>query len=231
MGDRIRLEEGWSTLVLLITLIFVAAYGVSQSEFFEGLGILPELGVTAVLTGVLVAKSRFSTRLANFFAIILGTFTIVYGVASVLPGDLTWRQGVIEVVSQQITFLQKLISGGTNREGFVFVTHAGLAIWMAGYTAAWYTFRTPRLWRVILPSGLVLLSVIYYYYGPKPLVGFLALYTFIALIYVARTHLVAREKVWRSRFVPKRTLTVSARCSIFQSSQFVQFSFHSLPWD
>lgn len=197
MGDRIRLEEGWSTLVLLITLIFVAAYGVSQSEFFEGLGILPELGVTAVLTGVLVAKSRFSTRLANFFAIILGTFTIVYGVASVLPGDLTWRQGVIEVVSQQITFLQKLISGGTNREGFVFVTHAGLAIWMAGYTAAWYTFRHPKIWRAIIPAGLILFSVVYYYAGPEPMAVYMAIYIVLALLFVARTHLVEQEKQWR----------------------------------
>jgi transglutaminase-like putative cysteine protease len=70
-----------------------------------------------------------------------------------------------------------------------------------GYTAAWYTFRDPRMYRVVLPSALVLLSVVYYYYGPKPLAAYLALYTLVALIYVARTHLVAQEKIWRSASV------------------------------
>ena len=197
MIDRMRLEEGWSTLLLLVGLVFVAGYGIFQSEFFAGLELLPWLGVTAVFTGLLISKSRFSTRTANIFALILGSFTIVYGVASLLVGELGWREAIFEVLSQQVVFLQKLIGGGTNREGFVFVTHASLAMWIAGYTAAWYTFRRPKIWRAILPSGLILFSVVYYYAGPRPLAMYMAIYTLLALMFVARTHLVSQEKDWR----------------------------------
>lgn len=197
MFERMRLEEGWTTLLLLIGLVFVAAYGISQAEFFTGLGILPLMALTAVFTGLLVAKSQFDTRTANIFAILIGTFTVVYSVGAILPGDLVWRERVIEVVNQQIVFLQKLIGGGTNREGFVFVTHASIAIWIASYTAAWYTFRHPRVWRAVLPSGLILFSVVYYYAGPKPMALYMATYVLLALLFIARTHLVEQEKGWR----------------------------------
>lgn len=197
MNERLRLDEGWTTLLLLLGLVLVASVGIAQSEFFPGLGILPWMGVTAVLLGLLISKSRFSTRTANTYAIIIGAFIIIYGVGSILPGELPWRERVIEVVNQQVVFLQKLIGGGTNREGFVFVTHASMAIWIAAYTATWYTFRRPRIWRAILPSGLILLSVVYYYAGPRPMSLYMATYVLLSLLFIARTHLVAQETEWR----------------------------------
>ncbi|MCZ7667577.1 MAG: hypothetical protein M5U34_10365 [Chloroflexi bacterium] len=52
-----------------------------------------------------------------------------------------------------------------------------------------------------MPTGLVLLSVVYYYYGPKPLIYYLALYLVVALIFVARTHLIEQESLWRASSV------------------------------
>lgn len=197
MTDRFEIEEGWSTLLLLVSLIFIAGYGISQSDFFDGLQVLPVLGVAAVFTGLLAAKSKFSPRVAHLFAAVIGAFTIIYIVGAVLPDDLTWRERIIEVVQQQVVFLEKLFGGGTNREGFVFVTHAGLGIWLAGYSAAWYTFRQPKVWRAILPAGLILLSVVYYYAGPKPMLFYMALYILLSLLFVARTHLAEEESGWR----------------------------------
>ncbi len=118
-----------------------------------------------------------------------------------LPGDLTWRERIFDLFNRQFIWLGKAISQGSSRDGLIFVIHTSAVFWLLGYTAAWYTFRYPKVWRVVIPSGLVLLSVIYYYYGPKPLVAFLAFYTLVALIYIARTHLVAKERTWRSASV------------------------------
>ena len=114
-----------------------------------------------------------------------------------LPSAWTWQERIADLVGRQASWLSKVFSENSSRDGLIFVMHTSAVFWLLGYTAAWYTFRRPSVWRVVLPSGLVLLSVIYYYYGPKPLVGYLALYTLIALIYVARTHLVAQERIWR----------------------------------
>jgi transglutaminase-like putative cysteine protease len=83
----------------------------------------------------------------------------------------------------------------------IFVIHTTVAFWVLGYTAAWYTFRNPRIWRVVIPTGVVLLSVVYYYAGPKPLSLYLAGYVVLALLFVARTHLADQEKLWRAASV------------------------------
>lgn len=198
MQERIKLEEGWSTLFLLLAMIVVAAAGVGQSEFFDGLHVLPYVGISAVLTGLLIAKSSFPKRTAGWFALVFGLFTTIYAVAAILPGDLTWRERVLEVINTQFIFIQKMIGGGTNRDGYIFVLHASIGIWVAGFAAAWYTFRNLRIWRVVLPAGLILLSVVYYYAGPKPLPLYLAAYLLLSLLFIARTHLVEQEKQWRS---------------------------------
>lgn len=198
---RIKLEEGWTTLLLLLAMIYVAAAGVAKANFFDGLQILISVGVVAALIGLLLAKSRFDARTAHLFSFVYGTFFVLYFVGYVLPGDFAWRERVLEVISIQVVWLQKLIGGGTGREGFIFVLHTSVVFWLVGYSASWYIFRKLHIWRAIIPAGLVLLSVVYYYSGPAPLPWYLAAYILLALLLVVRTHLNEQEKRWRSRAV------------------------------
>ena len=110
---------------------------------------------------------------------------------------------------RQFDWLNKAVGGGTSRDGLIFILQTSGIFWLLGYFAAWYTFRKPRVWRVVLPTGVVLLSVVYYYYGAKPLAIYLALYALLALLYVARSHLVAQEKGWRSASVRYEQTEVS----------------------
>ncbi len=207
---RIKLQEGWSTLILLLAIVVVSASGVARAEFFDGLHILPFVAIFAVFAGVLLAKSRFSSRTAHLFSLMYGLFFVLYAVGNVLPADGTWRERVLEVINIQIVWFQKLIGGGTGREGYIFVLHTAIIYWLLSYMAAWYTFRTPRVWRAIIPTGIVLLSVAYYYSGPVPLNLYVAIYILLALLFIARTHLVEQEKRWRKnhiRYEPRIWLT------------------------
>jgi transglutaminase-like putative cysteine protease len=207
---RLKLEEGWTTLFLLLAMIIISAMGVARAEFFDGLQILPVIGTSAVLTGLLLAKSRFSSRTAHIFSLLYGVFVLLYGVGTVLPGVMEWRERIFEVVNIQVVWLQKLIGGGTGREGYIFVLHTALVYWVLGYLGAWYTFRKPRIWRVVVPAGLVLLSVAYYYSGPVMMSLYVATYLLLALLFVTRTHLVEQEKRWRRtsvRYEPQIWLT------------------------
>ncbi|MCP5093924.1 MAG: transglutaminase domain-containing protein [Chloroflexi bacterium] len=207
---RLKVEEGWTTLLLLFAMITTSAMGVANAEFFDGLDVLPIIGVLAILAGLLLAKSRFSTRTAHIFSSLYGLFVLLFGVGAVLPGIMDWRERIFEVVNIQVVWLQKLIGGGTGREGYIFVLHTALVYWILGYFAAWYTFRKPRVWRVVVPAGLVLLSVAYYYSGPVWMSMYVATYLLLALMFVARTHLVEQEKRWRSssvRYEPRIWLT------------------------
>ncbi|MGH2537842.1 MAG: DUF4129 domain-containing transglutaminase family protein [Candidatus Promineifilaceae bacterium] len=201
MTRRLRIEEGWFTLFLVWAMVMTTAAAILQAELIPGLESTPFLATLGVLAGLALAKSRFRSRTAHLMALAYGVFLVVFFVGREFSDNLSWQERVLDLGRRQIEWLQKAFSEGSSRDGLIFVLHTSGVFWLLGYTAAWYTFRTPRLWRVVLPSGLVLLSVVYYYYGPRELALFLAFYALIALIYVARTHLVAQERIWRSAAV------------------------------
>ncbi len=100
--------------------------------------------------------------------------------------------------ARQIAWLQKAVGGGTSRDGIIFVLQTAGVFWLLGYLSGWFTFRKPYVWRVIVPTGIVLLSVVYYYNGPRPLLLYLAVFTLLALVFVAITHLTSEEGAWRA---------------------------------
>ena len=202
MLERLKLEEGWTTLLLLWSMIAVTAFAIMATEVTDqGLQVLLPVGTSAILAGLLLAKSNFSARKAHLYALVYGLAVVAFTVGRVLPGELTWRLRVIELWQRQVVWMGKAINGGISRDSLIFVLQTAVVFWLLGYTASWYTFRKSRVWRAVLPTGLVLLSVIYYYYGPKPLAIYMGAYALLALLYVARTHLVDREKTWQSAAV------------------------------
>ncbi len=202
MLDRIKLEEGWSMLVLVWGMVFVGALAIRQADLIGGLEILGVVSTVAVLAGLLLAKSRFPAGRAHLFSLVYGLALIAYLIGRSLPPELdTWQLRIFDLVNRQATWIGKVFTEESSRDGLIFVMHTSVVYWILGYTAAWYTFRRPRIWRVVLPSGLVLLSVIYYYFGPARLGIYLALYILLALVYVARTHLDSEEKTWRASSV------------------------------
>lgn len=206
MQLRPRLEEGWSTLILLLGMMLVSAYAIWQADLIEGLQVIPYVGAAAILLGTLLAKSRYSPNTAHVFALVYGLFIIFFLVGTTESfADMAWRERIIDpengIVSRQVTWFAKLIDGGTSRDGLIFVFQTAVIFWLLGYMAAWYTFRHPHVWRAIIPMGLVLLSVVYYYVGPRPLQYYLGIYALFAALFVARTYLAEQESGWRASSV------------------------------
>ncbi len=193
----LKLEEGWSTWFLLWLMMIVSTTAIIQADLIDGLHILPATATLAVLAGTFLAKSRFSANTAHFFSLLYGLFVIAYLIGSIMPEGMLWRERVFDIVNRQVVWIGKLFDGGTSRDRLIFVIHTSAIYWLLGYSAAWYTFRKPRVWRAVIPTSIVLLSVVYYYTGPKPLALYLAGYVILALMFVARTHLVNEEKVWK----------------------------------
>lgn len=201
LRTRPILTEGWSTLLLLWGMLLIATVGIMQADLIDGLQILPIVATLALFAGLFLAKSIFSERTAHLFALAYGLFFLFLLVGSTLPSEIPWRERIIDLIVRQVDWLQKAIGGGTSRDGIIFVIQTAAVFWILGYLSAWYTFRKPHVWRVVLPTGIVLLSVVYYYLGPRPLALYLALYVLLALIFIARTHLAAEEVGWRAAAV------------------------------
>lgn len=196
-----RLREGLPSLFLVWAMLVISSMAVVQADLIDGMQVLPIVATLALAAGWLLAKSAFTDRTAHIFAVIYGLFFVFFLVGSTLPYDSPWRERVLDLITRQIDWLQKAFEGGTSRDGIIFVIQTATVFWILGYLAGWYTFRHAHVWRVIIPTGVVLLSVVYYYNGPRPLLIFLVIYMLLALLFVAATHLAAEQTEWRRSLV------------------------------
>ena len=201
METSARLREGWPSFLLVWAMLLVTSLAIMQADLIDGLHVVPIAATLALLSGWLLGKSEFSERTAHLFAIFYGLFFVTWLVGTTLPYDGPWRERVLDLVGRQVDWLQKLFDGGTSRDGIIFVIQTTGVFWLLGYLAGWYTFRRTQVWRVVIPIGIVLLSVVYYYSGPKPLLIYLAIYTLLALVFIAVTYLTGEESRWRQEAV------------------------------
>lgn len=193
-----RLRDGWPLLLLAWAMLMIASMAIFQADLVDGLHVLPIIATLGLFFGWLLGKSHFSDRTAHIFGLIFGVFFVTYLVGTTLDFDGIWRDRIIDLFTRQIAWFQKAIGGGTSRDSIIFVLQTTGVFWLLGYVAGWFTFRKPYVWRVILPIGIVLLSVVYYYNGPRPLLLYLAAFTLLALVFVAITYLTSEESAWRA---------------------------------
>ena len=229
MVNQLKGENMWASLFLVWSMIMVSGLAIVQTDWIDGLFIIPLIGTVGFIVGLLLAITRFSPERVHTIAILYGIFAVFYFCGLLLPDDLTWRERILDLASRQIEWLGQAFSQGTSRDGFIFVIQTSIVYWVLGYTAAWFTVRYRFLWRAIVPTGLVLFSVVYYYVGPRAseLSFYLAGYSLLALIYVAYSYLLDQEIVWRQKRVRYRP---EIRLSFLRSSLVVAVAALIVAW-
>jgi transglutaminase-like putative cysteine protease len=204
MFERLKLAEGWSSFFLLIIMLGAAAVSISSARWTDGLGHLTTTAVLSLTLGLLLAKSRFPAAIAHLFSLFYGIFIVGYLVGGMVEQP-AWRNRIIELSERVVTWLTKATSGGTSRDSLMFVFLLASLFWLLGHIAAWYTFRRPRLWRVLLPLGLTVLVNYYVYTDPRistrsntSLTPFLGIFILATLLYIVRTNVYLREMEWQT---------------------------------
>ena len=181
----------------MVTLVSLA---IGQADLVRSIEMQPILlwsGTLAVVAGFALAKSRFPALTAMIYAFVYGAFVLglLIGRSGEYAVDQLWRERVADMVTRQIEFFIKVSNGNTNRDALIFVMHTTLVIWLLGFASAWWTFRSTRIWLVILPNALVMLSVIYY--ASPTLVWYLAAFSLVTMLYIAQTHLIENQREWQ----------------------------------
>ena len=114
-----RLREGWSTVIILLGMLLISSIALRETEIIGGLQIIPFVTLFAFFAGFFLAKSRFGDSTAHIFSLIYGLFVLFVFVGLILPGDLTWRERVLDILLRQSAWLRKAIDGGTSRDGVI----------------------------------------------------------------------------------------------------------------
>ena len=107
------------------------------------------------------------------------------------------RSRVITLADEISVWLDQALSGGQPaNDDVVFVVFLSVLFWFLGHNAAWHVFRVDRVWRVIVPTGLVLLTNQFYYQGDAALDVYLVAFVILSLLLLIRSHIDAREFEW-----------------------------------
>ena len=105
-------------------------------------------------------------------------------------------EGINAAIGSAREWLVDALSDGNNPDELVFSMLVSLLFWFLAYNATWHIYRIDRVWRVILPPGLVLLVNMVIYSGRDPLDRHLVLFLFMALSLIARSNLENSEWQW-----------------------------------
>ncbi len=178
------------TLILLIVLMCITPVSLKAGEWPLSMAVVLPVTALGVTFGLIFARSQFG----EFIALIISS---TYGVCLVLIfTSLDTSSGINDVLSRVLSWSSDAMTGGINTDDTVFTLMVAFLFWFLGYNAAWHSYRIDRIWRVVLPPGLILATNTIFYAGDNNLEYFLAIYIFVSLLLIVRSTLDLREWEW-----------------------------------
>ncbi len=196
MASRFDLKEGWSALGLLILMLICVAWAIRAARWTDGLDILQWVVLGAVGAGLLLAKSRLRTLWAHTLGLLVGTAWVAWLTSGLLAAELGHRGRLLNLAERVIIWLEKVHNSEQSNDNLIFVLGMAFLIWLLGYFCAWYTFREPRIWYVVVPGGVILFLNVHY--ARDNLAAYFVFYLFFALLLVVRSNLYARQRAWEA---------------------------------
>ena len=210
MRQRLRLREGWSSLVLLLLVLLTMASTFVVGGLAEELHILPVIVLCGALVGFGIAKSRLPGILAHPLGLAIGLACCFLLLSTLVPASLAARWAgidehdtlaVLGAKAQLVGLrLQMWISaamqGQTSTDTLPFAVQMAALGWLAAFYGAWFVFRTHWVWGAVVPPGVA--TFLGVYYGPPRLLIHFVVYLLWALILIVRANVFQREREWQA---------------------------------
>ncbi len=215
--DNVYFQDGHIvTAILAVLLYMLAAVSLDAAGYADNMSLLVPVTMGAAILGLLISFSRFD----GFFALSLSLFTgfawILFLMSrQVTPTDIQPFVGngisppqakAYFVLLQWVNWVESAMRSQAAEDNFIFVFEISLLIWWLTFLGIWSIFRFGYTWRAIIPAGVVL--AINAFFAPNPVIAFLILFSFVALVLLVRTNLAEQQLRWRDhrvRFSPDVT--------------------------
>ena len=194
----ISLDEVSTLIVVTVLLVMPLLIMEIAGWEFDPNTVWP-VTLFGVAFGWIVASSRFGEIAALTISSLYGLLTVILVAAYNL--NLPFQDAVPAVVSRSLEWAVDALSGGINTDELVLTLLVAILFWYLAFNADWHLFRLERVWRVILPPGLILLVNFVFYSGGEPLDVYLFGFLLMALVLIVRSNLDQREWEWYLRGV------------------------------
>jgi hypothetical protein len=187
---------GWLSLFLLAMMLLAVAWSVNAAGWTDGLGLLQWMVLGGALLGFALSHTRWNGFIPHLHAVICSLAWITFWVSGLLSPEFGPRQRVFQFFAGVALWVRRAVAGATGTGSLIFVLLMAIVTWWLAYLATWAVFRQQRVWRAIVPVGLLMLLNIYY--APSRLTTYFLLFTFCALMLAVRNNLAQREADWRA---------------------------------
>ena len=190
---------GWLSVFLLLVMLLSVAWSVNSAEWTSGLHLLQWMVLGGAVLGLALSQSRWRGIFVIFHATVSSLAWITLWASSLLPAEFGSRGRVYQLYAGINLWLQRAIAGATGTGSLIFVLILAIVVWWLAFAATWAVFRQQRVWRAVVPTGLLMLLNLYY--APTKLSLYFLLFTFCALMLAVRYNLAQSEALWRAERV------------------------------
>ncbi len=188
-----------SALLVVAVLLLMPLLTIEIAGWGADLDTVLPITLFGVGFGWIVARSRFSEVSALIVNSLYGVIAVILVAAMNL--NLPFKDAIESVLSRGYAWAVDAVSGGINTDELVLTMLMAILFWFLAFNANWHVFRLDRVWRVILPPGLVLVVILIFFSGGESLSIYLFSFLLMALVLIVRSNLDRREWDWYLRGV------------------------------
>ena len=193
-----------SALIVVGVLLLMPLLTIDIAGWAVDLDTVLPITLFSVAFGWVIARSRFGEIAALVISSLYCLLAVILVAAFNL--NLPFQDAVVSVVSRSLEWSVDAVSGGINTDELVLTLLVAILFWFLAYNSDWHIFRLDRVWRVILPPGLILLVNLIFFSGGEPLDVYLFGFLLMALVLIVRSNLDQREWDWYLRGVRVPTM-------------------------
>ena len=184
----------FTALIIATVLLLMPALSLNAAGWPLDSSTLVPVTILSVIFGFMLARSQYNELLGLMISGIYGACFVL--LIAAINQHVGLGDGIYAVFSRLFHWIVDASNGGINQDDLVFTLLVASLFWFLGYNLAWHLFRVDRVWRAILPPGLILISNSIYYTGTANLDIYMIGFTFLSLLLVVRSNLDAREWDW-----------------------------------
>jgi transglutaminase-like putative cysteine protease len=191
--------------VFLLLLILTTAFmRLVATEWTDHLLVTRSISYLGLAAGLALGFSLFSSRRVVFFAIIYGTFVIIWRIGLTLGEGISWQERLLSLGGRIGVIITNLIQQKAVPDNLLFIVLMGVVFWVISVHAGYSLTRHANPWSVILPTGVTLVLIHSYDSYLSGRAWYLVLFLFFALLLITRLVYVNYRKRWESNqtYVP-----------------------------
>jgi transglutaminase-like putative cysteine protease len=196
-GPTERFFDLFSAVLLMFAMI-AAALRLSATDWAEHLEVTQSTVFWGILLGLAVGKSIYSARAALLFFINYGLIIIPWQLGLLLfSPKVEWKERLLSMAGRIGQVFNQIAQREQVTDNMLFLLLMTILFWAITTFAAYILVRKAGVWRAVVPMGITALVIETF----DPILArrgwFLAIYLFLALLLVARTHYLMNSRRWR----------------------------------